>query len=106
MTKTALVTGSTGFLGLNLIELLTNAGWTVYALHRSSSDLTYLNRFPVHKIEGDVTDLASLQQGVPNGIDVCFHLAASTNLWKKHNALQTKINVEGTKNIVQIIQEK
>lgn len=106
MKKIAFVTGSTGFLGLNLVELLVQEGWEVYALHRASSNLKYLNRFPVHKIQGDVTDLVSLQAGIPDGIDVCFHLAASTNLWKKNNALQTKINVEGTKNILQVIQEK
>lgn len=103
---TAFVTGATGFLGINLIQELTGRGWKVYALHRKSSNLKYLDRFPVEKIEGDITDLASLQAAVPEGIDVLFHMAASTNLWSKHNDLQRKINVEGTQNVIQVALEK
>ncbi|MCH2043945.1 MAG: SDR family oxidoreductase [Saprospiraceae bacterium] len=103
---TAFVTGATGFLGINLIQELTGRGWKVYALHRKSSNLEYLNRFPVEKVVGDITDLASLQTAVPEGIDVLFHLAASTNLWSKHNELQRKINVEGTQNVIQVALEK
>lgn len=29
MAKTAFVTGGTGFIGINLIELLVNEGWSV-----------------------------------------------------------------------------
>lgn len=106
MSKTAFVTGSTGFLGLNLIELLLEKGWKVYALHRKSSDLTYLNRYDVEKVVGDITDIESLRSGIPDGVDVLFHVAVSTNYWKKNNALQTKINVQGTNNVIEVVLEK
>ena len=35
--KTAFVTGGTGFIGLNLVEQLTQSGWDVVALHRPNS---------------------------------------------------------------------
>ena len=38
--KTAFVTGGTGFIGLNLVEHLTQSGWDVIALHRPNSRLT------------------------------------------------------------------
>ncbi|MDH4248320.1 MAG: NAD-dependent epimerase/dehydratase family protein, partial [Deltaproteobacteria bacterium] len=34
----AFVTGGTGFLGLNLIQALTQGGWEVTALHRPDSE--------------------------------------------------------------------
>jgi dihydroflavonol-4-reductase len=40
MARTAFVTGGTGFIGINLIELLVREGWEVTALHRASSNLT------------------------------------------------------------------
>src|SRR6476646_5935145 len=47
--RTAFVTGATGFLGLNLVRLLGEAGWEVVALHRPQSDLKYLQRFPARR---------------------------------------------------------
>ena len=59
--KRAFVTGATGFLGLNLVEQLTDAGWRVSALYRPSSDLTYICRFPVEVVEGDLLDISELR---------------------------------------------
>ena len=98
--KTAFVTGATGFLGLNLVEQLTEAGWAVMALHRASSELRHLSRFEVDRVEGDLTDPASLQRALPAGLDAVFHLAADTSMWSRHNARQSAINVTGTANIL------
>ena len=67
------VTGATGFLGLNLVEYLTRLGWDVTALHRVTSELTYLRRFPVRPAEGALEDRASLVRAMPEGVDVVFH---------------------------------
>ena len=64
MTKRAFVTGGTGFLGLNIIKELIEQEWEVTALHRSSSNLAYLDRFNVRKKEGSITDYDSLLQSV------------------------------------------
>ena len=63
--KTAFVTGSTGFLGLNLVEQLTQAQWDIVALHRPSSDLGHLRKFPAETVAGDLTDLESLLRDRP-----------------------------------------
>lgn len=101
MTKTAFVTGSTGFIGLNLIEQLTVQGWQVRALHRSDSNIEYLRRFPVERVEGDILDPASLARSIPPNVDAVFHVAGSTNMWSRRNAAQDRINIDGTRHAVE-----
>ena len=59
----AFVTGGTGFLGRNLLEELVAEGWQVTALHRTTSDLSEIQRLPVDLVAGDLTDPASLTRG-------------------------------------------
>lgn len=96
----AFVTGGTGFVGLNLIAELAARGWTVTALHRPTSDLTYLARFPVQRAIGSITDPAALAAAVPPEVDVVFHVAGNTNQWSRQNDAQTLDNVDGTENVV------
>ncbi len=100
MNRIAYVTGSNGFLGLNLCEALLERGWRVLALHRATSNTRYLKCLAVEPVEGDINDRASLARTLPNAVDAVFHVAGSTNLWSKRNAEQDRINVEGTRNVV------
>lgn len=106
MTKTAFVTGATGFLGINLVQQLLEAGWEVTALHRKSSNLTYLKRFDVVLKEGAITDKDSLMAAMPEGVDAVFHVAASTAMWSKQNDTQFQDNVIGTRNMVEVALAK
>jgi nucleoside-diphosphate-sugar epimerase len=96
----AFVTGSTGFIGLNLIEQLTAAGWNVVALHRPNSDLSYLLRFNVQRMVGDIVDLAAVERAMPKHVDAVFHTAADLSSWSRNNKRQTQNNIIGTQNVV------
>lgn len=106
MGRTAFVTGGTGFIGINLIELLVGEGWEVTALHRATSDLTYLRRLPIRLAEGSITDRESLDRAIADGTEVVFHVAGDTSFWSKKNAQQDAINIDGTRNMVEAAAEK
>jgi nucleoside-diphosphate-sugar epimerase len=106
LKKKAFVTGATGFLGLNLIEQLCLAGYEVTALHRPTSDLRFLSRFDVKRVVGTITDKATLDIAMEDGVDVVFHVAANTSVWARNNATQTRDNVDGTRNMVNVALAK
>ncbi len=99
-TRTAFVTGATGFVGSNLARELLAQDWRVIALHRKDSALDKLEGLDVQCVEGDVTDAASLSAALPDAVDAVFHTAANLNMWSRGNAQQTAINVGGTANMV------
>lgn len=101
MTRNAFVTGATGFVGLNLVQRLVTDGWDVTALHRPSSDLTYLRRFKPRLAIGEITDADSINAALPKHCDTVFHVAGNTSLWRRNNAKQTRDNVDGTHNVVE-----
>lgn len=101
MGKAAFLTGATGFVGTVLAKQLAGQGWQLTAIHRPGSKLGYLAGVPIDWRPGDVTDPASLCAALPDGVDAVFHLAGDTSLWSRRNAQQTRVNVEGTRNMVE-----
>ncbi len=104
--KTAFVTGATGFIGLNLIEALCAEAWKVYALHRPTSDLTYLQRLDAQCVTGSIRNYDEILAAMPEQPDVVFHLAGNTSVWRKYNREQYEDNVTGTQNMVKAALEK
>ncbi|NOY22777.1 MAG: NAD-dependent epimerase/dehydratase family protein, partial [Acidobacteria bacterium] len=72
----AFVTGGTGFLGRHLVELLVENGWEITALHRKSSDTRPLQKAEITPVEGDITNIDSLRNAMPERLDAVFHAAA------------------------------
>jgi dihydroflavonol-4-reductase len=99
---TALITGSTGFLGLNLVRELTSAGWRVIALHRPNAEMKYLGRFRVTCAVATLEDSTSLDRAMPENLDAVFHVAADLSSWHGHRDRQTRTNVDGTRHLVDL----
>jgi nucleoside-diphosphate-sugar epimerase len=106
MARTAFVTGATGFVGLNLVEELLAQGWRVLALHRAGSELKYLQRMQAERVTGDITDADAVRRAMPQGVDAVFHVAGDTNLWSRRNAAQDRINIDGTRHVVDAALER
>jgi len=100
MTHTAFVTGASGFVGSHLARHLHRQDWVVHVLARSASSLDEIRDVPVIVHIGDVRDEASLRAAIPQGVDAVFHVAASTNLWSRNNAEQSRINLDGTRHML------
>lgn len=97
MSRTALITGATGFVGGHLVRRLAEAGWTIRALVRPSSDTRELDRAGAERVPGDLSDPAALRRGA-DGADTVFHLAAATIA--PDEAGYRRANDEGTRNVV------
>jgi dihydroflavonol-4-reductase len=100
VSRTAFVTGGTGFIGRHVVEQLTSTGWRVVALHRPSADVRHLQAYGAELVAGSVTDAPSIGRAMPPGCDAVFHLAGNTSLWSGGNAEQTQVNVAGTAIVV------
>lgn len=98
---TALVTGATGFLGGHVVRALIDRGIAVRALYRDGRALNKLKDLPVEVRQGDVTKPESLAAAMDGKLDYVFHIAASTASWRPYFAEQTRINVDGTRNVVE-----
>ena len=93
----AFVTGATGFLGYNLVLKLLKKGWDVKCLVRNPEKAKILPE-KVEKVWGDITDLSSLDMKAFEGVDVVFHIAGLIS--SPFPELYTKVNFEGTRNLV------
>ncbi len=95
-----LVTGGTGFVGANLVRELVNTGAKVRVLARPTSDRRALTGLPVEVVFGDLLDPASLRAGLA-GVEVVYHVAADYRLWAPDPAPLYRVNVEGTRALLQ-----
>ncbi len=98
--KRAFVTGGNGFLGLNVIDQLSAAGWKIISFDKSDSNKRCLDGLDVQFILGDITDPISCESALPDKTDAIFHLAGNTSHWSLRDNLQTLVNVQGVQNMV------
>lgn len=92
------ITGATGFLGSNLVKMLIECGENVSILIRKGSDHPFLNGLNVTKVEGDVTDLKSIHNGMKDCTHV-YHTAGYLSYSKIKLNILMEINVKGTENV-------
>jgi len=99
----ALVTGASGFAGSHLVRALDQGGNSVVGLVRQSSNLTRLSGCSVQWVYGDITDRDALQTAM-TGVDVVFHTAAYVELGLVNAAEMERVNVEGTRAVLEAAQ--
>jgi len=96
----ALVTGATGCVGANVVEALLTRGYDVSAMRRATSRLDALAGLEPEFVTGDVMDAASLHAAM-DGCDVVFHVAAVSQYWRSGPDAIYRVNVGGTRNVLQ-----
>ena len=109
MMERVLVTGANGFLGAWLTRYLLAEGYDVTALVRKKSDLSELalespDMKTLKLAYGDVTDIDSLKKSFQDR-QIVFHLAGIVSYNPADNTLLKKVNVEGTRNVVEVCSE-
>ena len=102
--KPILVTGGTGFVGANVVRELVALGAGVRVLARPGGDRRALDGLPVEIVEGDLLDRASLERAV-TGADTLYHVAADYRLWARDPAELHRVNVGGTRAILEAAGE-
>ncbi len=97
---TILVTGGSGFLGSHVIEQLSQAGRSVRALVRRSSDTKFLRTLSnVELFDGAVDDRASLERAV-DGVEAVVHSAGLVKARSLEEFM--RVNARGTENLLDV----
>jgi nucleoside-diphosphate-sugar epimerase len=89
------VTGGTGFVGGVLVRQLREAGHEVVALMRGSPG----SKLGVETVRGDLLDVAALER-LCSGVDGLFHVAGWYKVGTRDAAEGTRVNVDGTRNVL------
>ncbi len=92
-----LVTGGSGFLGINLVRYLLERGHAVVSLDVLEFDYEDC-RDRVEAIVGDIRDRAAVDRAM-KGVDIVVHCAAALPLYSKADILST--DIDGTRNVLQ-----
>lgn len=86
--RLCLVTGGSGFLGINLVRRLLADGWAVRSLDLVPFD--YPERGRIDAIEGDIRDPAAVERAM-RGVDCVVHCAAALPLAPEAQILSTGV---------------
>ena len=107
-----LVTGGTGLVGSHLLFDLAKKGENIRALKRANSSLQHVRECfsyysdsadelfeKIEWVDGDMLDIESLEDAF-EGVTKVYHCAAIVSFKKADKAKIKRINVEGTRNLV------
>ncbi len=100
-----IVTGATGHIGNVLVRELVARDIAVRALVLPNERPVSIGKLPIEMVRGDVTDYASLQKAF-DGVTCVYHLAGIVTIGSGKKKILQKVNVEGTRNVIQACFEK
>ena len=105
------VTGGYGFIGSHLVSALLDRGDTVtifdFAKNTRDTSIDF-DRYPNFRfVQGDVTDIGSLEQALTSGVDTVFHLAAIVGVknYMDDPLRVLDVNVIGTRNVLELARQ-
>ena len=98
------VTGGTGFVGKPTVGRLIEDGHEVRCQVRRASRTGELERLGCETVYGDVTAKASVLEGM-RGCELVVNLANLYSFWEPDKGLYRKVNVEGTRNVMEAALE-
>ncbi len=98
------VTGATGFVGGRVVRQLLEAGHEVVILARNPAKASGQFGPSVRIHQGDITEKESLRKPM-EGVDGVFHLAGWYKIGVRDKSQGQRINVEGTRNVLETMQE-
>jgi dihydroflavonol-4-reductase len=96
-----LITGADGMLGSNLVRLLLIQGHEVSVLVHPTSQSVTLDGLKIRKFSGDILKLESMSAAASEN-EVIIHAAASTSVWPTRSERVRRINIEGTRNVIDV----
>ncbi len=98
--RKVLVTGADGLLGSNLVRELLNRGYNVRAFLLPNSTSKTLDDLEIERFEGNILEPNDLSAAM-DGCTHLVHAAANTNIWPDRSEIVRKVNIDGTKNVIE-----
>src|SRR5947209_2976462 len=98
------VTGGTGFVGGALIRTLLASGHEVNALVRDPARGATMKAAGARLVTGDISSRPALNEGM-HGVDAVFHVAGWYKLDSNDRAEAWRVNVDGTRNVLEAMRE-
>ena len=98
------VTGATGFVGSVLARKLCEQGHDVHASVRDPNKAKDLHTQGVKLFKSDVTDKESMREAM-QGVDGVYHVAGWYKIGVKDKRDGERVNVRGTRNVLELMQD-
>src|SRR6266540_2217058 len=98
------VTGATGFVGGVLVRKLREQDHEVNASVRDPDKAKALQAIGVKLFKGDVTEKESMREAM-QGVDGVFHVAGWYKIGTKEKSDGERVNIQGTRNVLELMQE-
>jgi nucleoside-diphosphate-sugar epimerase len=95
-SKTFLITGGAGFLGINMTRYLLQRGHAVVSL--DIADFDYPERAQITEIKGDIRKRADVDRAM-QGVDIVVHTAAALPLYTPEDIYST--DIDGTRTVME-----
>lgn len=98
------LTGATGFVGSHVARQLVEAGHQVVVVVRTPAKAQDLAALGIEIHQGDVTEKESMRTPM-QGVDGVFHIAGWYKIGVKDKSEGERINVQGTRNVLELMRE-